>query len=325
MPRAHARAPPRSRTSTAQSSPAASASSRRRSAGPRPSSSLLGARATRRPPRRAARSTSGSRARGSGARRGPQPGGVAADDERLGPGSSAGCEAATSPSSGGDDGDAVALGDRLAEAAHGERQSRKCLDADRVPDGLQLEEGGDLPRALAVGAAAHDALDVVGGEPLELGARRRPRRRGRSRSRPCARRATARALRLWPVRTLTTPPGTSQVASTSASSIAASGRVSDATATTALPPTSAGARRETSPSSGGSSGARTPTTPVGSGTVKLKYGPATGFEPPSTCASLSAQPAYQTMRSIAALDLARRPCSSSANSARRASIISATR
>ena len=25
------------------------------------------------------------------------------------------------------------------------------------------------------------------------------------------------------------------------------------------------------------------TTPVGSGTVKLKYGPATGFEPPSTC------------------------------------------
>ena len=41
------------------------------------------------------------------------------------------------------------------------------------------------------------------------------------------------------------------------------------------------------------SGARIATTPVGSGTVKSKYGPETEFEPPSTCASLSAQPAYQ--------------------------------
>ena len=48
--------------------------------------------------------------------------------------------------------------------------------------------------------------------------------------------------------------------------------------TTALPPTIAGATRDTSPSSAGSSGARIATTPVGSGTVKLKYGPATGFE-----------------------------------------------
>src|SRR5919205_1151881 len=97
---------------------------------------------------------------------------------------------------------------------------------------------------------------------------------------------------------LTTPPGRSLVASTSASSIAASGRVSDATATTALPPTIAGAIRDTSPSSGGSSGASVATTPVGSGTVKLKYGPATGFEDPITWANLSAQPAYQTIRSI---------------------------
>ena len=70
----------------------------------------------------------------------------------------------------------------------------------------------------------------------------------------------------------------------------------------------------TSPSSGGSSGASTATTPVGSGTVKLKYGPATGFEPPSTCGSLSAQPAYQTMRSIAR-STSSRPLHSSANSA----------
>src|SRR5205823_9389855 len=104
----------------------------------------------------------------------------------------------------------------------------------------------------------------------------------------------------------------------------ASGRVSDATATTALPPTSGGTRRVTSPSSGGSSGASTATTPVGSGRVKLKYGPATGFEPPSTCVSLSAQPAYQTMRSIAR-STSSAPEQSSASSAWRASIISASR
>jgi hypothetical protein len=81
------------------------------------------------------------------------------------------------------------------------------------------------------------------------------------------------------VSTLTTPPGTSDVATASASSIAASGWASDATTTTALPPTSAGTTRATSPSSAGSSGATTATTPVGSGSVKLKYGPATGLAP----------------------------------------------
>src|SRR5215212_2592036 len=106
--------------------------------------------------------------------------------------------------------------------------------------------------------------------------------------------------------------------------IAASGWVSDATATTALPPVSGGSRRDTSPSRDGSSGAITATTPVGSGTVKLKYGPATGFEPPSTCASLSVQPAYHTMRSTLR-STSSRPLHSSANSAVRASIISATR
>src|SRR5919199_1552374 len=120
---------------------------------------------------------------------------------------------------------------------------------------------------------------------------------------------------------LTTPPGTSEVATASASSIAASGRVWDATATTTLPPVSAGMMRDTSPSSGGSSGASDATTPVGSGTVKLKYGPATGFEEPITCASLSLQPAYQTMRSIVR-STSSRPLDSSANSAARDSIIS---
>ena len=67
-----------------------------------------------------------------------------------------------------------------------------------------------------------------------------------------------------------------------------------------------------------------PTTPVGSGSVKLKYGPATGFDEPSTCASLSAKPAYQTQRSIAR-STSSRPVESSASSATRASIISAIR
>src|SRR5436305_1690765 len=38
----------------------------------------------------------------------------------------------------------------------------------RVPHRLQLEEGGDLPRALSVGAPADDALDVLCCEALEL-------------------------------------------------------------------------------------------------------------------------------------------------------------
>ena len=70
--------------------------------------------------------------------------------------------------------DAVALGDRLAEpalASHG----RKYLLADRVPDGLELEERGDLPRALRVRVASDDALHVVGGRTLELGRGRRRR------------------------------------------------------------------------------------------------------------------------------------------------------
>src|SRR5262245_12028106 len=39
---------------------------------------------------------------------------------------------------------------------------------DRVPDGLELEERGDLPRALRVRLAVHDALDVVRRRALEV-------------------------------------------------------------------------------------------------------------------------------------------------------------
>src|SRR5690349_15718355 len=120
------------------------------------------------------------------------------------------------------------------------------------------------------------------------------------------------------------PPGTSLVAITSARSTAAGGSAADPSAATGLPPVSAGASRETRPSSGGSSGATMPTTPVGSGIVKLKYGPATGLEEPTTWANLSAKPAYQTQRSIER-STSFLPLQSSANSGNRASIISATR
>ena len=103
-----------------------------------------------------------------------------------------------------------------------------------------------------------------------------------------------------PVSTLTTPPGTSDVASTSLRVTAGSGRCSLASTTTVLPLTIAGAMTETSPSSEDRCGARTATTPVGSGALMSKYGPATGLRPPSTWAILSDQPAYQTQRSIAA-------------------------
>ncbi len=103
-----------------------------------------------------------------------------------------------------------------------------------------------------------------------------------------------------PVSTLTTPPGTSDVASTSASVTAGSGCASLATTTAVFPVAITGARTLTRPSRLGLAGATTATTPVGSGTLKLKYGPATGFAAPATWATLSGQPAYQTQRSIAA-------------------------
>ena len=96
---------------------------------------------------------------------------------------------------------------------------------------------------------------------------------------------------------------------------------------------STGASVLTKPSRLESWGARMATTPVGSGSEKLKYGPAIGLAEPATCANLSAQPAYQTMRSIdssttAERGVAARPsaaATSAANCSRRPSSISATR
>src|SRR6266516_4102438 len=99
---------------------------------------------------------------------------------------------------------------------------------------------------------------------------------------------------------LTTPPGTSEVASTSDSVMAGSGLAWLATTTAVFPVAITGAITLVSPSRLESAGAITATTPVGSGTLKLKYGPATGLAPPATCATLSGQPAYHTHRSITA-------------------------
>jgi hypothetical protein len=100
-----------------------------------------------------------------------------------------------------------------------------------------------------------------------------------------------------------------------------------------LPVTTTGATTLTSPSSDDRCGASTATTPVGSGTEKLKYGAATGLVPPATWAILSAHPAYQTSRSTdssTAASAGRLPspsdrCTSSTNWARRPSSTSATR
>ena len=42
-------------------------------------------------------------------------------------------------------------------------------DTHRVPDSFQLQEAGDLPRALILGGASDDPFHVVGGQPLQLG------------------------------------------------------------------------------------------------------------------------------------------------------------
>src|SRR5262249_5129499 len=125
----------------------------------------------------------------------------------------------------------------------------------------------------------------------------------------------------------------SLVARTSARVIAGSGRSSLASTTTVLPVAIAGQTTLTRPSSAESGGATTPTTPVGSGALRLKKGPATGLALPYTAAILSVQPAYQIHRSIAASTVAFARAAvppsaartSATNWSRRPSSISATR
>src|SRR4051812_7466228 len=253
---------------------------------------------------------------------------VAEDDERLGPLRLSG-SSRVGILDGGDDGDAVALGDCVTEAAARHPLPRRLTRwaLGYWPIGCQTvfsSRKEAISQGLWTSARPRTTrLTLSAARRSSSGASPSAPQRSIAFTSMCE--ANTDASSAWlPVRRLTTPPGTSLVASASASSTAARGRFSDATATTAFPPTSGGNRRVTRPSSGGSSGASTATTPVGSGTVKLKYGPATGFEPPSTCGSLSAQPAYQTTRSIER-STSSRPPQNSANSATRASIISASR
>jgi hypothetical protein len=113
---------------------------------------------------------------------------------------------------------------------------------------------------------------------------------------------------------------------------AGSGAARSATTTHVLPVTMTGATTDTRPSSD-EAGATTATTPVGSGTEKSKYGPATGLDEPRTWCTLSLHPAYQTHRSMAASTMpAASPgerssasATSAANWSRRPSSSSATR
>src|SRR6185295_9116235 len=94
-----------------------------------------------------------------------------------------------------------------------------------------------------------------------------------------------------PVRILTTPPGTSDELITSAKPTAHKGFVSEARMTHVFPPAIMGAIAETNPTRELSWEAIAATTPVGSGTEKLKCEEATGFTVPNICWYLSHHPA----------------------------------
>ena len=74
----------------------------------------------------------------------------------------------------------------------------------------------------------------------------------------------------FPVKIFTTPPGRSEEFNTSAKVTAQRGFVSDARTTQVLPPAITGAITETNPNNESFCGAIIETTPVGSGTEKLK-------------------------------------------------------
>src|SRR2546430_16005504 len=96
---------------------------------------------------------------------------------------------------------------------------------------------------------------------------------------------------------LITPAGTSDASSTVYSSVAASGRASDGTATTVLPTATAGATRDTNPSSGCTPGQAIPITPIGS-FLAPGAPPDGGCCPPP--ADLSGPPADRNHRAPAA-------------------------
>src|SRR5258705_467188 len=87
----------------------------------------------------------------------------------------------------------------------------------------------------------------------------------------------------FPVKILTTPPGKSEEFKTSANVTEHRGFVSEASTMQVLPPVITGATDETNPSNESPCGAMILTTPVGSGTEKLKCDEATGLTALYTC------------------------------------------
>ena len=81
---------------------------------------------------------------------------------------------------GGDDGDAVAFRDRLTEAALASHGGEVLVLADRVPDGLQLEEARRSPTGSAR-RPPRTTRFTFSAAAARARASRRPRRRGRSR------------------------------------------------------------------------------------------------------------------------------------------------
>src|SRR5688572_23762658 len=94
-----------------------------------------------------------------------------------------------------------------------------------------------------------------------------------------------------PVSMFTTPPGISDELMISANVTAQSGLDSEASTTQVLPPVMTGAITDTRPINELACGAMIDTTPVGSGTEKLKCELATGFTALNSCWYLSHQPA----------------------------------
>ena len=168
--------------------------------------------------------------------------------------------------------------------------------------GHPLEVGLGAPVGLGAGRAEHP-LEVLGGRLLEVGqlgvagdAGEVDRVDVHVRGQPGAISASR------PVRMLTTPPGTSEVASTSARVTAGSGRSLDEHDDRGVARDDHRRDDRTRPSRRTPAAPRTATTPVGSGVEMLKYGPATGLALPMTWVILSAHPAYQTSRSMRGVD-----------------------
>ena len=167
-----------------------------------------------------------------------------------------------------------------------------------MPGRLELDEVADLvtalrlltgPIDLVIALSCAHTLDTLGRAELELllfflthdGVDAADVRVGRE--------SGNEFLPLNPAET-TTPPEDRNSGS-SPRTIAGYGNSCDARQTQVLPAMTTGAIWLRSPSSGKASSAIMPMIPIGSATVKLKNGPATGLVLPSTCSYLSDHPA----------------------------------